>query len=352
MKSIIHENEKNLNRNEKNTETVNTFEVQETIHPTEARPILKPKLDVVFKMIFADPGGEECLKSLIASIIGVPKEKITELTIENTELIPELVDDKFSRLDIKVRVNGKKINIEIQVAFDEDYISRTIFYWAKLFTEGFKKATPYSELPETISINILGFDYFECDDYWSHFQLLEKKRGELLTDKVSFHYLELKKAAGESGDSTLLQWLHLINAETEDDLMAAEAMAQKTDASEIKEAIVRIRTLSADEKARELAYQRELSLHEKATWEKNLKKAEEKSRIADEKIKRADEQIRVADEQIRVAEEQIRAAEEQIRAAEERSKAADEIKKKNSVLIAALKAEGYTEERIAELLGE
>jgi len=35
-----------------------------------------------------------------------------------------------------------------------------------------------------------------------------------------------------------------INAETEDDLMAAEAMAQKTDASEIKEAIVRIRTIS------------------------------------------------------------------------------------------------------------
>ncbi len=35
------------------------------------------------------------------------------------------------------------------------------------------------------------------------------------------------------------------------DLMAAEAMAQKTDASEIKEAIVRIRTLSADEKRKE-----------------------------------------------------------------------------------------------------
>ena len=33
-------------------------------------------------------------------------------------------------------------------------------------------------------------------------------------DKVSFHYLELKKAAKESGDRTLLQWLHLINAET------------------------------------------------------------------------------------------------------------------------------------------
>ena len=120
--------------------------------------------------------------------------------------------------------------------------------------------------------------------------------------------------------------------------MAAEAMAQKTDASEIKEAIVRIRTLSADEKARELAYQRELSLHEKATWEKNLKKAEEKTREADKIIKEYSEKIKTADEQIRAAEEQ--------------SKSADEIIKKNSVLIAVLKSEGYSDERIAELLGE
>ena len=103
--------------------------------------------------------------------------------------------------------------------------------------------------------------------------------------------------------------------------MAAEALAQKTNVPEIQDAIVRIRTLSADERVRELAYQRELALHEKATWEENLREAEEKSRIADEKIKKAEKEIAATE-------------------------------KKNSVLIAALKAEGYTEERIAELLGE
>ena len=35
-----------------------------------------------------------------------------------------------------------------------------------------------------------------------------------------------------------------INAETEDDLMAAEALAQKTNVPEIQNAIVRIRTFS------------------------------------------------------------------------------------------------------------
>ena len=254
-------------------------------------------------------------------MLDISKEEITELTIENTELIPELVEDKFSRLDIKARVNGRKINIEIQIAYDKDYISRTIFYWAKLFTEGFKKGTSYSKLSETISINILGFDWFECEEYWSHYQLIEKDRGDLLTDKVSFHYLELKKAAKEHGDSTLLQWLHLINAETEDDLMAAEALAQKTNVPEIQDAIVRIRTLSADERARELAYQRELALHERATWEENLREAEEKTREAEEKTKKAEER-------------------------------AEKAEKKSAALIEVLKAEGYTEERIAEILGK
>ena len=325
MKSIIHENEKNMNKNELNTETVNAAEVQETVPVAGSQPILKPKLDVVFKMIFADPEGEGCLKSLISSIIGIPKEEITELTIENTELIPELVEDKFSRLDIKARVNGRKINIEIQVAYDKDYISRTIFYWAKLFTEGFKKGTSYSKLSGTISINILGFDWFECEEYWSHYQLIEKDRGDLLTDKVSFHYLELKKAAKEHGDSTLLQWLHLINAETEDDLMAAEALAQKTNVPEIQDAIVRIRTLSADERARELAYQRELALHERATWEENLKEAEEKTREAEERAEKAEKE--------KASVEKEKALQQQ--------KFTDELRKL-----------GYSDERIAEILGE
>ena len=96
--------------------------------------------------------------------------------------------------------------------------------------------------------------------------------------------------------------------------MAAEAMAQKTNVPEIQDAIVRIRTLSADEKARELAYQRELALHEKATWEHNLKKAKEKAEKA------------------------------------EKEKA--EAEKKNAALIAVLKAEGYTDERIAGILSD
>ena len=100
--------------------------------------------------------------------------------------------------------------------------------------------------------------------------------------------------------------------------MAAEALAQKTNVPEIQDAIVRIRTLSADERARELAYQRELALHERATWEENLREAEEKTREAEERAEKA-----------------------------EKEKAAQ---KQN--FINELRKLGYTDERISEILGE
>jgi len=107
--------------------------------------------------------------------------------------------------------------------------------------------------------------------------------------------------------------------------MAAEALAQKTNVPEIQDAIVRIRTLSADERARELAYQRELALHEKATWEENLREAEEKTREAEERAEKAEKE--------KASVEKEKALQQQ--------KFTDELRKL-----------GYTDERIAEILGE
>ena len=107
--------------------------------------------------------------------------------------------------------------------------------------------------------------------------------------------------------------------------MAAEALAQKTNVPEIQDAIVRIRTLSADERARELAYQRELALHEKATWEENLREAEERAEKA-EKEKAVIEKEKASVEKEKALQQQ---------------KFTDELRKL-----------GYTDERIAEILGE
>ena len=57
-------------------------------------------------------------------------------------------------------------------------------------------------------------------------------------------------------------WLNLINAETEGDLMAIQ---QTTQIPEVKDTIVMLRQLSADEQVRMEAHYREKRLHDEAT---------------------------------------------------------------------------------------
>ena len=57
-------------------------------------------------------------------------------------------------------------------------------------------------------------------------------------------------------------WLNLINAETEGDLMAIQ---NTTNIPEVKDTIVMLRELSADEKVRQEAYYREKRLHDEAS---------------------------------------------------------------------------------------
>ena len=62
-------------------------------------------------------------------------------------------------LDIKLTLNGnKKINIEMQNTYQEDWAERSLFYNCQMFTEGFKKGDPYWKLSPCIHIGILNFN--------------------------------------------------------------------------------------------------------------------------------------------------------------------------------------------------
>ncbi len=109
------------------------------------------------------------------------------------ELAPEYLDQKFSRLDLKLDVDGRIVNIEMQVNRETDFKERTLFYWSKLYSEELKTGDEYAELKQTICINIINFDLFGCEDYHSHFKVMENERHEILTDKFAIHFFELKK---------------------------------------------------------------------------------------------------------------------------------------------------------------
>ncbi len=52
----------------------------------------------------------------------------------------------------------------------------------------------FSKLRKTITINILGFDWFRNDKRYHHtFHIRDDKTGELLSDDIEVHFLELEK---------------------------------------------------------------------------------------------------------------------------------------------------------------
>ena len=161
-----------------------------------------------------------------------------------------------------MRVNGQIVNIELQVKAEDDFGDRTLFYWAKIFTGELSAGDEYGDLRKTICINIINFNYFDCKEYHSHFQPMELHRHEVLSDKMDIHFFELRKLRKSTTKKPMEDWLNLINAETEGDLMDIQ---NATQSNEVKKAIVILREMNADAQIRQEAYYREKRLCDEAS---------------------------------------------------------------------------------------
>ncbi len=197
----------------------------------------------------------------VSDLLELPRDSIKKIYINNVELAPEYADQKFSRLDLKMNVDGHIVNIEIQLNPEANFKERTLFYWSKMYSDELGAEESYDALNQTICINIINFNLFDCEDYHSQFKILETERHEIMTDKFAIHFFELKKINKQRKNKPMQDWLELINAETEGDLMDIQ---RTTTIPEVQDTIVMIRHLSADEKVRQEAYYREKRLHDEA----------------------------------------------------------------------------------------
>ena len=219
--------------------------------------IVKLKLDLIFKRVFGTEEHKNWLANLVANLLDIPLESIENIEIQNTEIVPDYLNQKFSRLDFRVRVNDEIINIELQVHFEEDYAERTLYYWSKLYSEQLKVKDAYGDAEKTICINILNFNLFDCKEYYSSFKIMEESRHSILTDRFSIVFFELKKLKNARKNKPVEVWLDLINAETEGDL---EMIESTTNVKDIHDIIFTIREMSADEKTRYEAEMREKAI--------------------------------------------------------------------------------------------
>jgi len=227
-----------------------------------AKLTFKLTRDTLFKILFVKH--EDLLKNLVSQILCIDIDTITEFHIENPNIEPEALGQKFCHLDIKMKVNGQVVNLEVQVKDEDDYPERSLYHWARCYSSALATGKDYIDLPRTVAINIVEFELFkDTKDFHSEFRALEVTRHTELTDRMSMHYFELKKlpkVAESDAENGLKLWLSLFNAETDEELSKIEKIGGKT----MVQAIQAYKSVVVSDEFKEAEIQRQIAEHNEA----------------------------------------------------------------------------------------
>ena len=253
--------------------------------------------DILFKLLFVKNHG--LLKELVSALLDVPHESIEDLVVTNPEMPPEVMGDKFCRLDINMTIKAQKVDLEIQVADEGDYPERSLYYWAREFSSALAEGGQYIDLPRTIIISIVDFEMFSCAEYHSEFHALEVKRHERLTDRFCMHFFELSKIPKEiTKENAVELWLSLFKAQSEEDLDQIEEMG----VSVMAEAIRAYRQITAADEFKELERLRTRTRHNEASALGNAERRGAEQERAKWQSVVADKDTQIADKDALIAE--------------------------------------------------
>jgi predicted transposase/invertase (TIGR01784 family) len=261
--------------------------------------LLEHKLtnDILFKMMFVKY--PELLKKLVAVLLSIPLDSITEFEIANPEIPPEALGEKFCRLDINMVVNGQRVDLEVQVSDEGDSPERSLYYWAREFSSALGEGNQYSALPRTVVASIVAYNLFpDFDGFHSEYEALEVRRHTRLTDKQSLHYFELAKIPQEvSAEDKLELWLSLFAAKTEEDL----AKIEKLEVPEMSQAIGAYRSTIVTSEFKENERLRSLARHNEASALNNAEQRGEQRANAKWEGVVADKDAALADKDAEIA---------------------------------------------------
>ena len=81
-----------------------------------------------------------------------------------------------------------------QKSWSAEFIPRTLFYWSKMYIEGFKEGQAYTSLTRCITINLVSQGFNLNSAVHSAYNILEQNSYQQLTDLLEIHFLNLSAA--------------------------------------------------------------------------------------------------------------------------------------------------------------
>jgi predicted transposase/invertase (TIGR01784 family) len=197
--------------------------------------------DWAIKKILRSKANFEVLEGFLSELLF---DEITIKEILESEGNKESKEDKFNRLDIKVK-NSKDEIVLIEIQYDRelDYLQRMLYGTSKTIVEHIKESEPYSKIVKIISINIVYFNLGEGDDYiyqgttsfmgmHNHSLLkLTANQAELYkTEKIESvypeYYLIKVNNFNDIAKDTLDEWIYFLKNEDVKDDFKAKGLAK------------------------------------------------------------------------------------------------------------------------------
>ncbi|UTC63176.1 PD-(D/E)XK nuclease family transposase [Treponema sp. OMZ 787] len=223
--------------------------------------------DYAFKRIFGSEENKDVLQDFLECILDISPKNIEGLELLDKEFQKDSINDKSGVLDVKLSLkNNTIIDIEIQTRWNSEFVQRTIFYWAKMYTENLKTGEVYTKLPKCITINIVGNGFNLNTLLHSEYNVVEKHINDRLSDELEIHFLNLAKVEENNNEKDekkkkLYNWLRFIKT---DDREVRNMLAQESPM--MTKANETIEVMLQDPKEKWLYENRMKYEHDKASW--------------------------------------------------------------------------------------
>jgi len=216
-------------------------------------PILPPRSNTVFQLLFGDPRNIQLLADFLRAVFNTPEDEFRDIVIVNPYLPREYADKKLGIVDLRLTTgSGQIVHVEIQRDYFSALRNRVLFYDSGLITGQIGESEEYQNMKRVVSILITGYPLIKESPLYHHrFTLYDPRAAVEFTDLLEIRTLELTKLP-ETPDVYLWHWLRFFRAETKEELdMVATASPA------IQKATARVMKLSKDKRAR-LIYEYEV----------------------------------------------------------------------------------------------
>lgn len=165
---------------------------------------IDPMVDFGFKKIFKDSGNKQLLIRPLNAIFGLD---IADIEIRDGERLGETPEDRNACFDLFcVASDGKKFIVEVQLLRQEHFLERAVYYTtfpiAEAARKGLDGSGPWNyDFPPVFFLGLLNFDFRElhgqrtsdAGQFIHRFSLRNDRTGELMTDRLRFAFLEIRR---------------------------------------------------------------------------------------------------------------------------------------------------------------